>query len=295
MLRGGLSTMLSSKERKAIDRKALIETSVFGINSILTIVGSISSIVALYFLIKGTHEDIIPTLWAIGLVLILSLGISAHWYKAKKEKFQKLFYGNASIMATFHHLNHQIRDWFAPGKIEERRLHNQGQIDAEYRLILTNILNKLSDIFGKLTASECHSNIMIIEENGVAKTVLYCSKVSENRKRERDQQILVTQGILGKCGLNKSPEFYQDNEKPQLEENSSYFQIRDNDSNFYRAGISCPITVNGEILGFVNVDSRSPNIWLNYHKEVLAIFTDLIALLAIQNINELQYEAEEEV
>lgn len=151
------------------------------------------------------------------------------------------------------------------------------------------ILNKCTSVMNKLSDKECTSSIMSAQEDLIHfETQKYCANVDIDRLNNKSKSLNGEEGIIGKCIKTGRVQFWS-----KASNSDNFETIRENYEEFYQSGVSCPILVNGNVSAILNIDTKNPNGFNEYTKDIIMIFAS--SLSSIYAMIEYEYSNMEEI
>jgi transcriptional regulator with GAF, ATPase, and Fis domain len=242
-------------------------------------------LVIILYLVERPLEMIIWVLLVPIIFLLIRTGIYNSQLKEKKDEIKNHY-------STYHYIHdsmHAYRstlsgDEFARLIIEFSIGHiNKEEVDKRFVALYYKILCNISNTFRHLLTVECVSNIMTLNETEqFLETWLYCSNATEERMKKRSR-LSKNQGLAGSVFSNGTlVEYNNDFTNPE----GNFCKVLDNYTDFYTAGMSTPISIEGKGYGVLNVDVKTEqkDVFNDKMKPILALYADLLSA-TFQNYN----------
>ena len=236
----------------------------------VSLVGSSASIYSVY-------KDEVFTAFLI-MFCLSSLLIISFLVHAKKYTKYKAYYGIRTDLSNF---SNKIRTYFETYTGAD----SINEFEIGVNEATNTILNTTSSALTKLVGRQCTASIMLpCDDEKHFQTVAYCNNVEHDRENVRSKPLDGEKGVIGKCIKTGRIQFWC-NEFNQ----NDFEKIRDDYTEFYQSGISCPVFVNESVAAILNVDTKEIASFEEHVKDIAVIFSN--ALASIYEVSDFEYSS----
>lgn len=238
--------------------------------SVVSVTGSAASIFSVY-------KDEIYLAFLIMFSLSLLFTISFLAYVGKYRKYRAYY----SIRCDLSNFSNKIRTYFETYTDAE----SLNEFEISVNEATNTILNTASSALTKLVGRKCTASIMLpCEDEKHFETVAYCNNVDQDRENIRSKPLDGEKGVISKCIKTGRVQFWCN------ELNRDDFEkIREDYSEFYQSGVSCPVFVNESVAAILNIDAREVDSFSAHVKDIAVIFSN--ALASIYEVSDFEYSS----
>lgn len=245
------------------------------IPQVLSAVSFIGSVISIYSAYKDQVFLAFSIMLALTVILIISFLIHA-----KKYAKYKTYY---SIRGDLSNFSNKIRTYF--------QIYTGAESRNEFEISVTEatntILNTTSNAITKLVGRKCTASIMLpCDDEKHFETVAYCNNVEYDRENKSSKPLDSEKGVVGKCIKTGRVQFWCNESH-----HNDFEKIRENYTEFYQSGISCPVFVNESVAAILNIDSQEALSFEEHVKDIAVIFSN--ALASVYEVSDFEYSSQE--